>query len=186
MMPALDHWVVSNVLDHIEQSSGGDMPDQAQHHFINLSGSTLSEPSFFDFVRQQLADSKVPANRICFEITETAAIANLQRSVNFIKGIRNLGCHFALDDFGSGLSSFSYLKAIPVDYLKIDGNFVRDIANDDMDRAIVEAINNIGHVVGLSTIAEFVESEEVFEALKDIGVDYAQGYHLGRPEPIDK
>lgn len=183
LMPELDQWVVENVLRHISESDDGDTAASSALHFINLSGSSLSEPRFFDFIRQQLSGSRIPANRICFEITETAAITNMQRSVNFIRDIRNLGCNFALDDFGSGLSSFSYLKTIPVDYLKIDGNFVRDIAQDDMDRTIVEAINNIGHVVGLHTIAEFVENEEVLEVLQTLGVDYAQGYYLGQPEP---
>lgn len=182
LMAAVDRWVVENALQHIaamkpENGNGG-------HYFINLSGSSLSEASFFDHIHRQFDQTGVEPQRVCFEITETAAISNLQTSVNFINSIRDMGCRFALDDFGSGLSSFSYLKTIPVDYVKIDGTFVRDIVDDRMDLAIVEAINNIAHVAGLRTIAEFVETRAVFDKLRELGVDYAQGYHLDQPAPL--
>ena len=122
---------------------------------------------------------------ICFEITETVAISNMLESVDFIKGIRAAGCKIALDDFGSGLSSFSYLKAIPADFLKIDGNFVRDIIDDRMDRAIVESINQIARVAGLETIAEFVENRDILQELRKIGVNYAQGYGLSKPVALN-
>jgi diguanylate cyclase (GGDEF)-like protein len=181
--PALDRWVVRTLLDylarHRQTIAAGD-----RTYFVNLSGATLNDDGFFGFVRDALRDSGLPGSMFCFEITETAAIANLSRAVNFINGIRGEGCQFALDDFGSGLSSFSYLKAIPVDYLKIDGCFIRDIASDPMDRAIVEAINAIGHVVGLKTIAEFVENDAIHRELQRIGVDYSQGFCMHRPEPL--
>ena len=182
LMPAVDRWVVGHALAHIAIQD--EDLDQDFRYFINLSGSSLSEASFFDHVRRQFDETGVTPDKVCFEITETAAISNLQRSVNFINSIRDMGCHFSLDDFGAGLGSFSYLKSIPVDYVKIDGSFVRDIAEDRMDHAIVEAINNIAHVAGLRTIAEFVESAQILDLLCQLGVDYAQGYHLDQPTPL--
>ncbi len=128
---------------------------------------------------------EIAADRICFEITETAAISNMTTALQFMKKVRELGCHFALDDFGSGLSSFAYLKALPVDYLKIDGIFVKDIVNDPADFAMVKSIHDIGKALGKTTIAEFVEDNETKLALTGIGVDYAQGYYVGRPMPLD-
>ena len=122
---------------------------------------------------------------IKFEITETAAIANLKDAQIFIRSLKNIGCRFALDDFGSGLSSFAYLKNLPVDLLKIDGMFVRNIITDPIDEAMVRSINEVGHIMGMETIAEFVETEEIMERLRQLGVDYAQGYTISRPRPID-
>ena len=136
------------------------------------------------YVRDLLQEHQMPAERVCFEITETAAIANLNTALKFIHGVKALGCRVALDDFGAGLSSFSYLKTLPADFLKIDGAFIRDMMDDPMDAAIVEAINTIGHVAGLKTIAEFVENDTVRARLVEIGVDYAQGYGIHRPEPF--
>jgi EAL domain-containing protein (putative c-di-GMP-specific phosphodiesterase class I) len=127
----------------------------------------------------------VPASRFGFEITETAAVANFSAAVRLIQQVRALGCSFALDDFGSGLSSFAYLKHLPVDVLKIDGSFVRGIATDPIDRAMVASIHEIGHLMGLRTTAEFVENSDVLEELSSIGVDLAQGYALGRPMPLE-
>jgi len=184
LAPAIDRWVVRTLLEFLKTQAG--KIDGSQGFFINISGVTLNDDDFYDFLRQQLRDSGVAPAQLCFEITETAAIGNLSRALSFMQGIREEGCQFALDDFGAGLSSFSYLKTIPVDYLKIDGAFVRDIVNDPLDRAIVDSINRVGHVVGLKTIAEFVETEAIRDQLRELGVDYAQGYGLHRPEPLSK
>ena len=153
---------------------------------INLSGLSLSNKTFLPFVIRELELSHIPPEKICFEVTETVAIANLSHATSFIKALRHLGCRFALDDFGSGLSSFAYLKNLPVDFLKIDGVFVKDILDDPMDLAMVKSINEIGHVMGKQTIAEFVENDAILERLRDIGVDYAQGYGYSRPRPLNR
>ena len=134
----------------------------------------------------KLKEYKIQPNKICFEITETAAIANLNQATAFVQKLKDLGCYFALDDFGAGLSSFAYLKTLPVDYLKIDGMFVKDIHNDNVSRAMVNAINDMGHVLGKQTIAEYVENERILSVLKEIGVDYAQGFHSGKPIPLQE
>jgi EAL domain-containing protein (putative c-di-GMP-specific phosphodiesterase class I) len=146
----------------------------------------LTTPGILEFIITQLDESGIGGEKICFEITETAAISNLSGAVKFISTLRRMGCRFALDDFGSGLSSFAYLKNLPVDYLKIDGMFVKDIVDDPIDRAMVKSINEIGHVMGMKTIAEFVENDEIKGMLREIGVDYAQGYGIGRPQPLDE
>jgi diguanylate cyclase (GGDEF)-like protein/PAS domain S-box-containing protein len=152
---------------------------------INLSGNSLDDDAFLNFVFQSLRRFRMPPGKICFEVTETAAVANLSTATNFISKLRKQGCLFALDDFGTGLSSFAYLKSLPVDFLKIDGMFVRDIANNPIDRAMVRSVNEIGHVMGKKTIAEFVKNDETLTVLRKIGVDYAQGYGIGRPRPIE-
>lgn len=151
---------------------------------INLSGCSLGDTGFLEFVIQQFAEHNLPPHKICFEVTETAAIANLTHATNFITALRKLGCRFALDDFGSGQSSFAYLKNLPVDFIKIDGMFVKDIVDDPIDLAMVKSINDMGHVMGKQTIAEFVENDAILEKLREIGVDYAQGYGIGRPRPL--
>jgi diguanylate cyclase (GGDEF)-like protein len=181
LMPALDRWVVGNALAHI---AGSTRPASGEVSFINLSGATLSDESFADFITEQARAQGVPLHSIGFEITETAAISSLASALDFIGRVKALGCRVALDDFGAGLSSFSYLKAIPADYLKIDGRFILSMLEEPMDSAIVEAVNRVGHVAGLRTIAEFVESLAVKEKLVAIGVDYAQGYAIHRPEPL--
>jgi len=180
---AVDRWVVRTLLDHLA-SAGCSQAVPQPVVFVNISGATLNDDSFFAFLREELRRTGVPPSRLCFEITETAAVANLSRAVTFIRGVRGDGCRFALDDFGAGLSSFSYLKTIPVDFLKIDGGFVRDMTEDPMDRAIVEAITHIGQSVGLKTIAEFVETKAVLQSLVNVGVNWAQGYAIHRPEPL--
>ena len=141
----------------------------------------MTEDDFLAFVRTQFEAFGVPHALICFEITETAAIANLAKATQLIRELKALGCGFSLDDFGSGMSSFGYLKHLPVDHLKIDGAFVRDIADDPIDRAMVEAINKVGHVMGITTIAECVEIPQTLAILEEIGVDYAQGFAIARP-----
>jgi EAL domain-containing protein (putative c-di-GMP-specific phosphodiesterase class I) len=151
---------------------------------INLSGSSIGDERFLDFVREQFSHFAVRPQSICFEITETAAIAKLDKATYFINQLKSLGCLFSLDDFGSGMSSFAYLKHLPVDFLKIDGGFVKDMADDPIDRAMVEAINSVGHVMGKQTIAEFVDGERVIRLLREMGVDFAQGYGVAKPRPF--
>jgi Amt family ammonium transporter len=153
---------------------------------INLSGATLGEEGLEASILEQLALHQVPPQCVCFEITETAAVANLEQAAMFIKAIKAKGCRFALDDFGSGLSSFAYLKQLPVDYLKIDGSFVRVMHTDPVAYAMVQAINTVGHVMGIQTIAEYVENEEIIKRLRELDVDFAQGYAVGRPQPIEQ
>ncbi|RKZ36444.1 MAG: diguanylate cyclase, partial [Gammaproteobacteria bacterium] len=153
---------------------------------INLSGLSLGNEEFMGAIVRRLDEGTLPAHVICFEITETAAIANLASATNFIHCLRERGCRFSLDDFGTGLSSFAYLKNLPVDFLKIDGGFVKSISYDAIDLAMVRSINDIGHTMGKKTIAEFVEDDLILERLREIGVDYAQGYGVGRPGPLDK
>jgi diguanylate cyclase (GGDEF)-like protein/PAS domain S-box-containing protein len=180
MMPALDRWVISSTFQLIgeQQKHRRNTPV----YNINLSGQTLCNKDILEFIRKELDTHAIDASRICFEITETAVIANLSLAIDFIGKMKKMGCMFALDDFGSGLSSFAYLKKLPVDFLKIDGEFVRDITDDPMDRAIVSAINDIGHEIGLITVAEYVENEDILTLLKELGVDYAQGYGVDKPK----
>jgi EAL domain-containing protein (putative c-di-GMP-specific phosphodiesterase class I) len=135
-------------------------------------------------IKEKLRETGIQGNKICFEITETSAISNLNEAVKFISTLKKLGCRFALDDFGSGLSSFAYLKKLPVDFIKIDGAFVKNIANDPVDCSIVKSINEIGHLMGKQTIAEGVENDAALEMLTEIGVDYIQGFFVGHPSPI--
>jgi diguanylate cyclase (GGDEF)-like protein len=184
LMPSLDRWVVHNAFAFLSQASNQQGNPIADMFFINLSGASVGDDKFTAYVTEQLLLHNLQPSMIGFEITETAVIANLHSAVSFIKQVRQLGAHVALDDFGAGLSTFSYLKQIPADYLKIDGSFVRNMLDDPMDHAIVDAINRVGHVAGLKTIAEFVESDAIRQRLAEIGVDYAQGYAIGRPAPL--
>lgn len=186
MMQIIDRKVITMVFEMLEKRAWDGRPENLMTMSINLSGISLSDEHLLDFLRQQFRRYKVHPREICFEITETAAIANLMQAVVLIKELKAMGCRFSLDDFGSGLSSFAYLKNLPVDYLKIDGSFVRDMAHDPIDAAMVQAISNIGHVMGIQTIAEWVEDEVTLGMLKKIGVDYAQGYLIARPEPIEQ
>ena len=151
---------------------------------INLSGASINDEQFIDFLHEQFTLHQIPPTLICFEITETVAITNLGKAAKFIESLKNLGCRFALDDFGSGMSSLAYLKNLPVDYLKIDGVFVKDIVDDQIAGAMVEAINRIGQVMGIATIAEFVETDAILEKLKALGVNYAQGFIIAEPRPF--
>jgi diguanylate cyclase (GGDEF)-like protein len=179
LMPDIDRWVIDNVLAHM---AGTEETDAIS--FINLSGNTIDDISLTTYIHDKLKQYQVPAHHICFEITETAAISNHSIAIEFIQEVRSLGCFFALDDFGSGMSSFSYLRSLPVDFIKIDGQFVRNMGNDKMSKSIVEAVNNIAHVAGLKTIGEHAESVEIIQDLKDIGVDFAQGNALEKPSVI--
>ncbi len=183
LMPQVDRWVVQNLFKWMENNpkklSG--VADVS----VNLSGLTLGDNEFPAFLREQFERYGIAPNKICFEITETIAVTNLSTTLKFIEEFRAIGCSFSLDDFGSGFSSYGYLKSLPVDYLKIDGVFVKDMVASDIDCAMVESINRIGHVMGKKTIAEFVESEEITDMLRRMGVDYAQGYGISKPYPID-
>lgn len=180
LMNQIDFWVIKHAfLAFAEMIKAGDTPDLI---FINLSGASLSDDGIFHFIREQVETSGISPGRVCFEITETAAISNLNVAVTFMHEMKRLGFRFALDDFGAGLSSFAYLKTIPVDFLKVDGSFIRDMLDDEMDAAIVDSIQRIAHVAGLETIAEFVESEMILAKLVEIDFDYAQGYAIHTPE----
>jgi EAL domain-containing protein (putative c-di-GMP-specific phosphodiesterase class I) len=186
LMPEIDRWVVAHAFDTIAARRSGAKADAIALYAINLSGATIGDPSFLAFVVGEFERTGVPFESICFEVTETSAIASLGAASDFIMRMQNRGCCFALDDFGAGMASFGYLKQLPVDYLKIDGTFVRNMLTDAMDRLMVEAIHHIGHRMGKRTIAEFVENAAILEALERIGVDYAQGYGIGRPVPFDE
>lgn len=175
----IDRWVFDKTLEIIKQYN-----DAISMCAINLSGHTLCDEETLAYIEREVDASNISREKICFEVTETVAIANLSNAANFIKHMRDTGCRFSLDDFGSGFSSFHYLKNIMVDFLKIDGQFVKDISKQPIDEAMVRSINEIGHVMATKTIAEFVEDVDSLNILKKIGVDYAQGYFLGMPEPL--
>jgi diguanylate cyclase (GGDEF)-like protein/PAS domain S-box-containing protein len=183
LMPSVDRWVIKQAFRamSLAHRKGLDITFS-----INLSGQSLGDDRFLQFVLKQLRRRDLDPTHICFEITETAAISHLGSAMHFIGQLRERGCKFALDDFGSGLSSFAYLKNMKVDYLKIDGNFVRDVAHDATDRAMVGSITQIGHVMGICTIAECAETSEVLQELKVLRVDFAQGFEIGRPFPLSR
>ncbi|MGH8431567.1 MAG: EAL domain-containing protein, partial [Solimonas sp.] len=180
----LDRYVISAAFRWLKRNLGA-LRD-IDRFFINLSGDTLGDRELAQFIIQGLRESDVSPERIGFEITETAAVSNLSRANHLIGELRRVGVCFGLDDFGSGVSSFAYLKALNVDYLKIDGLFVANVASDPVDYEMVSAIHRIGQVMGKRTVAESVEQMGVLEKLQQIGVDYAQGYALGLPVPIDE
>ncbi|MBE9527365.1 MAG: EAL domain-containing protein, partial [Proteobacteria bacterium] len=179
----IDRWVVKTTLNWI--SKHAEQLNNINTFAINLSGKSMGDEAMLGFIIKQFEQGDVPPEKIKFEITGTEAITNLRDATVFIKTLHDFGCRFALDDFGSGLSSFAYLKNLKVDYLKIDGMFVKGILDNPLDYEMVKAINDIGHVMGLETIAEFAESQAVLDKLEMVGVDYAQGHVLGRPFPID-
>ncbi|WP_339438341.1 EAL domain-containing protein [Pseudomonas sp. EA_15y_Pfl1_P104] len=182
LMTSLDRWVVENVFKIIARCLQERPNRPMAVCAINLSGITIGDDEFLGFLRERFHTYNIPPSMICFEITETSAIANLGSAIRFINELKALGCQFSLDDFCAGMSSFAYLKHLPVDFLKIDGSFVKDMLDDPINRAMVEVINHIGHVMGKRTIAEFVETPQIEQALLDIGVDYAQGYLIERPQ----
>jgi diguanylate cyclase (GGDEF)-like protein len=184
LTPAIDRWVIENALRWLV--SEADEREKLAMCSINLSGQSLGDDKFLPFVIEQFQKSGIDASKICFEITETAAVASFSQANRFIQSLKELGCRFALDDFGTGLSSFGYLKHFPVDFLKIDGSFVREILHDPIDREMVRSINEIGHLTGKKTIAEFAENAEIIQMLTSLGVDYAQGYGIAQPQRVLK
>jgi len=179
LMAAIDQWVIQRALATIK-SLGANCGTYA----INVSGTSIADERFLEFVREQFRHCLMPPRTICFEITETAAIANFDKAARFLGEMKSLGCLFSLDDFGAGMSSFGYLKHLPVDFIKIDGSFVKNVAYDQVDRATVQAINDVGHVMGKKTIGEFVDGELGLAALREIGVDFAQGDWIAPPAPF--
>ena len=180
----VDLWVINTLFSMLEKSTS--ILDDIHYIDINLSGQSVGNEEIFRTIASHLKKKHIPSNKICFEITETAVVSHLQEAVEFMKRLKEYGCQFSLDDFGSGLSSFAYLKTLPVDFIKIDGSFVKDIADDEIDFAFVKSITEIGRVMGKQTIAEFVENEIILAKLQHIGVDFAQGYGIGMPVPVDE
>ena len=186
LIAGIDRWVISEVFKLIaRETAAAPAGSQPLMVSINLSGDSLCDDNLLDYIISERTRNNISLSNVCFEITETVAISNMFKATIFMNQLRNHGCRFALDDFGSGLSSFAYLKTLPVNYLKIDGAFVRNISRDKIDRAMVNSIQQVGAVMNLRTVAECVEDEATLGVLIDIGVDFVQGYHLGRPEPID-
>ena len=181
-MSAVDRWVIRQSFSIL---AGRTQWHDGEVYAINLSGQSLGEQDFLGFVSDCIDETGVPAQHICFEITETAAIANLWSAQRLISVLKGRGCTFSLDDFGTGLSSFGYLKRLAVDFLKIDGRFITHIIEDPVDCAMVEAINQLSHVVGIRTIAESVETPEILARLGELGVDYAQGNSIARVLPLE-
>lgn len=189
LMHLIDRWVVSTLFAYLEQQYQRighyqPAPSQPSMYTVNLSGDSINDEQFINFVQAQFAKFQIPPSIICFEITETTAIINLTKAAQFISELKAVGCYFALDDFGSGMSSFAYLKNLPVDYLKIDGVFIKDIVQDAIASQMVEAISRIATVMKIQTIAEFVENDDILLKLKTLGVDYAQGYGIAQPCPL--
>jgi diguanylate cyclase (GGDEF)-like protein/PAS domain S-box-containing protein len=184
LMHLIDRKIIHETFSFIEKFSEHD--ENNTHFSINLSGNTLSDNDIVDYIKITAEKFDIITKTICFEITETAAIKNLQQAKTLIKQLRHAGFRFALDDFGSGLASFQYLKNLPVDYIKIDGSFVADMVNNTIDHAMVAAINEVGHVMGIETIAEYVENDQIIKKLQDIHVDYGQGYGIEQPKPIEE
>jgi diguanylate cyclase (GGDEF)-like protein/PAS domain S-box-containing protein len=183
LITKIDRWMIRNVFHLLSLNSN--FHDKMDFCSINLSGRSLAEAGFLDFIKLQFNKTGINPEKICFEITETAAITNLNLATKFISQLNSLGCKFALDDFGSGLSSFGYLKHLHVDYLKIDGMFIKDIVDNPIDHAMVKSINEIGQVMGMKTTAEYVENKAIKDSLKELGVNYAQGYGISVPQPIN-
>lgn len=179
----VDQWVVEHVFRWFAQSP--EILDQFEYCSINLGAVSLSSTSLLAFIEHQLDTMTIPPRKVCFEITETTAISNLSASVNFIETLRKLGCRFALDDFGSGFSSFGSLQTLPVDIIKIDGAFVQGVAREPINRAMVAAINDIAKLIGCTTVAEYVSDDTILKVLRDIEVDFVQGYAIHEPEPLD-
>src|SRR5690606_9303825 len=184
LMPSLDRWVITQVMSSLVYRE-----HRARAPYmlaVNLSGTTLNDSRFLDFLLDELAADAIPPGALCFEITETAAIANLGNVVSFMNALKERGCRFSLDDFGTGLSSLTYLKHLPVDYVKIDGQFIRNVTRDPTDESMVDAIARMARALNIKTIAERVEGRDVLKRLAEIGIAYAQGYYIAVPQPISE
>jgi len=181
LMPAVDSWLISTLFAALQAKAPA---LQGREFSINLSGTSVNDENFLDGLLQQFDLFSVDPAMICFELTEAVAVANLNRVSDFIQKMRALGCRFSLDDFGAGFSSFPYLKKLSVDFLKIDGSFIKQMLKDPMDQATVSAINQVGHAAGMRTIAEWVEDDAIRTRLADMGVDYVQGWGIHKPEPL--
>lgn len=181
LMPMIDQWVVRHVLLHLQARLAR---GEGSLYSINLSGSSFGDSEILGVLKSALQEQPELAQWIMIEVTETSAVRHIEKAIDFMRELCNLGIRFALDDFGTGFSSFAYLKHLPIEYIKIDGTFVRDIIADPVDQAMVRSINHIAHSLGKKTIAEFVENEEILDYLREIGVDMVQGYHIGRPGPV--
>ena len=181
LMPAIDRWVVSRSLRALSASTD---KEKEVTFALNLSAQSLCAADFLDFMIEEIQQSELSASKLCFEITETSAISELTHVLRFMDTLKGIGCRFSLDDFGTGLSSFSHLKSLPVDYVKIDGGFVRNLATSELDKAIVEAVHGIGRGMGVRTIAECVQDDAILEVLREISADYGQGFALGAPRPL--
>ncbi|MCF7929019.1 MAG: EAL domain-containing protein [Spirochaetales bacterium] len=179
IMPQIDRWVIKNALSQLAEA------DDEVIYSLNLSGTSLADETLFSYIKKTFGETGADPARFCFEITETTAIENMSRAIQLMKDLKELGCTFALDDFGRGFSSFEYLSSLPVNFLKLDGSYVKDIVENPTSRALVESINSIGHTMGLQTIAEFVSSEEIKNIITEMGVDYAQGYVVMKPAPLN-
>jgi EAL domain-containing protein (putative c-di-GMP-specific phosphodiesterase class I) len=179
LMPLIDRWVLDKALKRLAVNDS--TVSNSVHCSINLSGQSLTDMKLYDYIVDLLKETDVDPRRIVFEITESTVIANMEIAREFVKGLRKIGCRFALDDFGSGLSTFDYLKQLDVDYVKLDGSLVRDVATSRVSQAMVHAVNYVAHVMGMKSIAEYVESDDIMQALKKLSVDFAQGYAIGKP-----
>ena len=185
MMLEIDYWVINKFSTYFNDNYSNLCKKQFKFN-INISGTALNDDHFLDFIQKQFSQYRVPPEQICFEITETIAIANFSHALQFMEKLKSIGCRFALDDFGSGLSSFSYLKYLPFDFLKIDGSFIKNVTENKIDSTMVKTINTVAHLMGIQTIAEFVESQVIQEKLQFIGVDYMQGFWIAKPAPLRK
>lgn len=185
LMPVIDRWVVRRTLEMLAEHEMHTLGFRATWA-INLSGFSLSDSNFLEYVQHEMLRIGTRPSTLCFEVTETSAVANLTEAQQFIEALRRIGCAFSLDDFGTGFSSLKYLRELNVDYLKIDGSFVSNVHQDPINSAMVKAIHQVGQVVGTKTVAEFVENDEILARLRDIGIDYAQGYGIGRPGPLSE
>jgi EAL domain-containing protein (putative c-di-GMP-specific phosphodiesterase class I) len=183
VMPAIDRWVIRTVFSRYADLAA-QLGSPGLTCGVNLSGTSLNAEGLLEFIQTQARAYNLPPGAVCFEVTETAAIHNVQQAAQFMRAVKAMGFSFALDDFGVGSSSFGYLKHLPVDLLKIDGSFVRDMVQNPVDRAMVDTINRVGHIMGLKTVAEFAENAQIIDGLRTLGVDYAQGFGVHRPQPL--
>jgi EAL domain-containing protein (putative c-di-GMP-specific phosphodiesterase class I) len=184
LMPSVDRWVVQRACELLAQHRA-ELGEDSARFAINLSGQSLRDASFLEFVVEQIRTTGISANILCFELTETATIGNLENAQAFMRRLRSLGCRFALDDFGTGVSSLAYLKDLSVDYLKIDGSFVRDIIVNPRSESMVKAIAQLAKVMRMETIAEYVETDALRARVADLGVDFGQGFAMGKSQRLE-